>query len=352
MSTTAHPSRSCSTRSDTAAASPRARSGRGRNAAVALAALAGTLAVGTVGSAATTDLGAAYHPIVPCRLFDTRPASDNIGSRSTPLGAGDTYTVKATGNPGRCSGTAQTIPSDATGLVLNVASINPTAPSFLTVFPAGSDRPLTANLNWIAGQPPTPNGLSAAIGTGGQISFYNLAGKVDLAVDIMGYFEGIPSVAGPKGDKGDKGDTGDKGDKGDTGDTGAQGAPGAPGEGRAWARVLADGTLADANGIESATWLPDVNAHQSGLLCVVLADTDPIQGLTVIVTPDIEGSDADFANFNWTEAIADTSSDGFPNCPDVVTTSGTLQHTFLVHTAFVAAGSLTPKNESVDILVP
>ena len=39
-------------------------------------------------SAAGSSTASSFVPITPCRLLDTRPASDNVGPRSTPIGAG------------------------------------------------------------------------------------------------------------------------------------------------------------------------------------------------------------------------------------------------------------------------
>ena len=126
---------------------------------------------------------AVYVPIAPCRVFDTRPGTDNVGPRNTPLGPGDTFVATVRGTNGNC-----TIPTDAVGLTMNVAIINPSTASFLTVFPADAPRPLAANANWVAGQPPLSNAVTADISADGKIAFYNLAGTVDVAADIVGYY--------------------------------------------------------------------------------------------------------------------------------------------------------------------
>jgi hypothetical protein len=155
--------------------------------------------------------------IVPCRLMDTRPAPDNVGPRANPLGGGETYVATVWGTNGNC-----TIPTSAVGVVMNVTAVNPTAGSFLSIYPADSERPLVSSLNYTAGQSPTPNGVTVRLSADGKVAFYNKAGSVDLIADIVGYYD--PSGAtGTPGPKGDKGDAGAKGDKGD------QGVPGTPG---------------------------------------------------------------------------------------------------------------------------
>ena len=149
------------------------------------AAIAVTLGTGGVltSSASAPAAPSSFVPITPCRLLDTRPAPDNVGPRSAPLGAHTTFTAMAWGVNGNC-----VIPAGATALSMNLAAVNPTASSYMTVFPADSSLPLAANLNYIAGQPPTPNSVTAALSTDGRISFYNLTGTVDIAVDVVGYF--------------------------------------------------------------------------------------------------------------------------------------------------------------------
>lgn len=124
-----------------------------------------------------------FVPITPCRLVDTRPAPETVGPRAMPLRANESYAVQVRGANGNC-----TIPADAVGVVMNVAAIEPSAGSFLTVYPSDAVQPLAANLNWIAGQPPVSNAATADLSVDGRVSFYNLAGTVHIAADIVGYF--------------------------------------------------------------------------------------------------------------------------------------------------------------------
>jgi hypothetical protein len=127
-----------------------------------------------------------YNPVVPFRILDIR-----FGPQyTTPLTHGATRTVQVAGFPG------SNVP--ATGVlaaVLNVTAVNPTAASFLTVWPAGAPRPLASNLNWTAGSGPRANLVQVALG-GGNVNIYSPAGLVDLVIDVAGYFN---SNAGPDG---------------------------------------------------------------------------------------------------------------------------------------------------------
>lgn len=136
-----------------------------------------------VGASVSSGERSVFVAITPCRLFDTRPAPDTVGPRSSPLAASETFTIQARGVQGACS-----LPSDVSGLSLNVAVIGGTADSFLTVFPAGGALPLAANLNWVAGDPPTPNKVDVGLSVDGRVSFYNLAGTVHVAADVNGYY--------------------------------------------------------------------------------------------------------------------------------------------------------------------
>jgi hypothetical protein len=135
--------------------------------------------------AAPGDLDSTFVPVAPCRLFDFRPGPDNIGPKRTPLAAGDgaVHTQQVTGTNGNC-----VIPDDAIGVAMNVTIVNPTAASNLRVFPADTATPLASNLNWVAGQSPTPNKVDVKLSPGGQIKLFNFAGRVDVLADVVGYY--------------------------------------------------------------------------------------------------------------------------------------------------------------------
>ena len=188
-------------------------------------------------SAAGSVMASSFVPITPCRLFDTRAGAENIGMRSTPVGADETFVVPVWGTTGNC-----TIPSGATGVSLNVASINSSASSYLTVFASDASRPLSSNLNWSGGQGPTSNAVTTALSADGRVSLYNHGGTVDLFADVVGYYEpstsaaqgsagavGPTGVAGPAGPAGVVGPVGPAGAVGPTGTAGLTGATGPAG---------------------------------------------------------------------------------------------------------------------------
>ncbi|MHB1854596.1 MAG: G1 family glutamic endopeptidase [Acidimicrobiales bacterium] len=125
--------------------------------------------------------GSAYTALTPTRMLDTRVTG-------ATLGAGGSLNLTVTGG---------LVPTDATAVALNVTVTNTTAASYLAVYPAGATRPVVSSLDWSAGQS-VPNLVMVAVGSNGQVSFYNHAGRADLVVDLEGYFapESGSSTAG------------------------------------------------------------------------------------------------------------------------------------------------------------
>ena len=64
---------------------------------------------------------------------------------------------------------------------------NPTATSYLTVYPGGTARPGTSNLNFVAGQS-IPNLVMVPLGPGNTITFYNRHGTVNVLGDLVGFY--------------------------------------------------------------------------------------------------------------------------------------------------------------------
>ncbi|MFE2165071.1 hypothetical protein ACFXB3_08355 [Streptomyces sp. NPDC059447] len=125
----------------------------------------------------TTDgTGSSYKPIVPTRLMDSR---EGLGVPKAKVGATGTVTLQV-------AGTAGIPPTGVTAVVLNVTATEPTAGSFVSVFPAGTVRNGASNLNFTAGQT-IPNLVVVPV-VNGKVSFYNHAGSVHLLADVAGYY--------------------------------------------------------------------------------------------------------------------------------------------------------------------
>jgi hypothetical protein len=131
--------------------------------------------------------GLPYFAVTPTRICDTRTgATPNPcnGSGSGTLGPGGTLNLQVAGKNG--------VPSNAAAVVLNVTVTDTTAWSYLTIWPTGSTRPTTSNLNWQAGRT-VANLTVPTLSGSGAISFYNAAGQADVIVDLQGYFAPYPS---------------------------------------------------------------------------------------------------------------------------------------------------------------
>ena len=69
----------------------------------------------------------------------SRPTGYGTECSGDPIGPGSTLDVPITGVDGPAG---QSVPADAQAVVLNVTAISGTATTYLTVFPAGSLRPM------------------------------------------------------------------------------------------------------------------------------------------------------------------------------------------------------------------
>src|SRR3954468_16564458 len=159
----------------------------------------GVITVGAINNAGAASVASSVTPITPCRLVDTRAAT-HVGERLGAIGQGETATLNVVGTHGNC-----TIPAGATGIVSNVTIANPTASGFLTLFPADVALPVASNLNWVAGQAPTPNQVSVGLSASGAISVFKTAGTVEEIIAIPPYPSpggGAPGPAGPQGPAG------------------------------------------------------------------------------------------------------------------------------------------------------
>jgi YVTN family beta-propeller protein len=192
---------------------------------------AGALALGSIGVGTHFVRGAdavdetVFVPITPCRLIDTRPGDVNVGPRSTKIAADDTATFGA--HDGTDADSTCEIPASATAIATNTVAIAPTARSFMTLFPGDVDNPGTANLNYVAGQAPTPNAANVPLSPSGEFNVYNAFGEVHVVMDVNGYYQPSSNV-GSTGPAGPAGPAGSNGTPGPAGAPGADGADGAP----------------------------------------------------------------------------------------------------------------------------
>jgi hypothetical protein len=115
--------------------------------------------------------------------MDTRPGAIHIGPHNT-LQPSQTVSLKLTGNFG-----GQTLPNEASAVMLVLTAVSPSAEGFLTLWPTGVPRPNASSLNFAAGVPAVANSVTVKLGNNGEVSIYNgSAGTTDVLVDLSGFF--------------------------------------------------------------------------------------------------------------------------------------------------------------------
>lgn len=146
-----------------------------------------------------TAFGVALEPtgtfdsIDPLRVLDTRPGAENISNYAEPagivgplaVGAEIGLNINAAGGP--LAGTY------VRAIVANVTGVGAVAPTFTTVFPSGTTRPMASNLNYVAGTV-VPNVVVVPVGADGKIRLFT-QNPTHLIVDILGYFGGSAEVS-------------------------------------------------------------------------------------------------------------------------------------------------------------
>ncbi|MEU8758115.1 N-acetylmuramoyl-L-alanine amidase [Streptomyces sp. NPDC048659] len=122
------------------------------------------------------NTGSTHVNLGPLRLMDTR---SGLGVPKAKVGPNSFVTLDVAG--------VQGVPATGvTAVVLNVTATNPTAGSFVSVYPDGQERSSASNLNFTAGLT-IPNLVVVPV-VNGKVNFYNKSGSVDLLADITGYF--------------------------------------------------------------------------------------------------------------------------------------------------------------------
>ncbi len=126
--------------------------------------------------------GGMLQTVVPARILETRQnpefttvdgVSQGVGRRS----GGSEITLVVAGRAN--------IPIDAESVMLNVTAVFPDGPGFLTVYPCGSARPQTSNVNYQGGQV-VPNAVFVQLSSVGTVCIYTLTGT-DAVVDVNAF---------------------------------------------------------------------------------------------------------------------------------------------------------------------
>jgi PKD repeat protein len=127
------------------------------------------------------EAGKDFYTVTPCRLLDTRQGSNALGS-------GSSLTFAVSGLNALACG----IPASARALSVNVTVVSPTGDGFVTLYPGNYPAPAASTINFGAGQTRTNNAVlplaSDGSGTLAAMPFVAGGGKVQLVVDVNGYF--------------------------------------------------------------------------------------------------------------------------------------------------------------------
>lgn len=133
--------------------------------------------------------------VTPTRVLDTRDPT-NLGLAG-PFATQSSQKLQITGNvPVATGGSATVVPAGATGVLMNVTAVSPTANGFVSIRPGNATgAPTTSSLNVEAGVT-LPNAVQVSLPTtgpnAGQIDItydsYGVAGhSTELLIDIVGY---------------------------------------------------------------------------------------------------------------------------------------------------------------------
>ena len=118
-----------------------------------------------------------FHSIAPSRLLDTRPSGIRTG-----IGCVTVLDLS----------TNTDVPTGAEALALNVTTVDAVTSGFVTVYPCGTDRPGTSNVNPRPGDA-TATSVLVELGSTHQICLYT-SSSLHLVVDMTGWFgrQGAP----------------------------------------------------------------------------------------------------------------------------------------------------------------
>ncbi|HEY7626139.1 MAG TPA: hypothetical protein VH761_03685, partial [Ilumatobacteraceae bacterium] len=129
---------------------------------------------------AFTPGGDRFHPMAPTRWIDTRGGSVQLaqitGARAMPQQT--QIAMRGVGG----------VPSDATGVWINLTVADPTTPTVLTAYPGPcAAAPLASNVNARA-QHATASSVLVGLGSDGSICVLTYSGSSQIVVDVAGWF--------------------------------------------------------------------------------------------------------------------------------------------------------------------
>ncbi len=144
--------------------------------------------------------GSHYIPVSPARIVDTRcstsPQPTWCPSENLPASNAGLHAIPPNGALSFTTAGIENIPISSAAAVLNVTVISGKTSGYLTLYPAGTSRPVASDLNFTSDSVHA-NQVVAVIGSSGMVSVYNSSSyPVNVTVDLEGYYPAIGSTAG------------------------------------------------------------------------------------------------------------------------------------------------------------
>ncbi len=136
---------------------------------------------------ASSSTDGRLHAATPQRVLDTR---EGLGAPTAKLAAGGQIDLQVLGR-------GPVPPAGVSAVVLNVTGDQASADGYVTVWPAGGERPLVSNLNLVAGDT-RANLVIVPVGRDGMVSLFTLGGA-DLIADVAGWFTDATNPADDAG---------------------------------------------------------------------------------------------------------------------------------------------------------
>jgi len=123
---------------------------------------------------------AAFVPVTPARIFDSRPNQVGPPGPKGYIASGGSVDVDVTDVGG--------VPADDVyAVVLNITATETGGPGFVTAYPTGEPRPTASNINFSGPAQTAPNLVIVLVGAGGQVTLYTIGGG-HLIADVFGYY--------------------------------------------------------------------------------------------------------------------------------------------------------------------
>ncbi|MEZ5139632.1 MAG: hypothetical protein R2711_12960 [Acidimicrobiales bacterium] len=143
--------------------------------------------------------GAAYVPLTPCRVVDTRQpgAGGQFADREIRdyqvAGTGGGFAAQG-GNAGGCG-----IPDGAVGVEASITAVDPADSGFFRAWPSGQSMPNATFMNFARGEDITNTGSVTLATTEGNdhLRVRNFGGSAQYVIDVQGYYV-IPETMDPE----------------------------------------------------------------------------------------------------------------------------------------------------------